>query len=259
MRSKPSIFSKNYKKRIRRRRRRIISAVVIGILIVGVGVTFFIKRMENNSNKPQDEIVQNEPPKDNVGLDQETVAPNQKEEEKSITTKDFTLESGNKVTITYKDEAGVKKVQMVDGGLSVNTNTSPSQKLVFLCDTDTKDMYIVDDKEQLKKVTNPQYKESGSSNVYLKSIVMNNDKDYKWVEDGAFIDDSHIAYSSALPWFNKENNLYIWIYDIQNQTHRCYYNITGKEIQFKEITDKGLKISLDGKEIIIDAKGNIVK
>lgn len=264
---KPSIFSKNYRKRVRRRKIRIVTIIVAVVLVAGIGIATVVSGdklsawtesflssvkshkvvADENSEQGEEDIAAEVPV--------ETPEPEEKDETLKY---DVELESGKKVGFTYKEEGTSRKIQVVQGGLQLKCVISPSQDTLLILDEESQDIYLLDKDNNLNKITNPQYV-STDKQVFTKEAVLNGNSGYKWVSDAAFIDDTHVAYASGLPWINQTNSLYLWIYDVSNKSHKGYYNVKGQKLVFGEIAENGLKVSVDDKETTINAQGTIVK
>lgn len=264
MSRKPSIFSKNYQKRIRRRKRRYITLIVVVIVIFALGITFFykgdslqgIKEFFNkeNSQVEGNEGTGNAPESPNE--DGTTVTPEKEEKESSIENYEVTLESGEKIKVTYKISDEGKKIQIVDSGLNIKSYVSPSQKKLLILNEEKQDIFILNEDRKLLKITNPKYV-STENQTFTKESVLSFNPSYKWISGASFIDDNHVAYASALPWINEGEDLYLWIVDLSTGIHKGYYNIKGKNFVFKEAVENGLTIQVDGKDMIVNGSGSV--
>ncbi|WP_346936880.1 hypothetical protein [Clostridium sp.] len=263
MRKKPSMFSKDYRRQLKLRRIKYMVIFLIIIMVIGIaglvltnkeGIVaikkIFVKEsIENNNHKSEEN--ENKTEENSEG---ESVV----EEKPTQTSSNIELKSGKKVIINYEEKDGVKKINTIDSDSQVKCSLSPSQEIILILDNEAQDMYILNRKEELTNITNEQYV-STTNEVFRKENVLSYNPSYKWVESAQFIDNTHIAYSSSLPWINDNDNRYLWIYNMENNTHKGYYNIKGKSFEVGQITDKGLTISLDNKEIIVDKDGKIVQ
>lgn len=269
MSRKPSIFSKNYQKKIRRRRMRYMTLIIAAILICGVSIAVLFNRgdfqslkgilMKNTSNAEADEV--DDPNSENNNQGEE---PGAEENEKDVIVEnpaesyEAVLDSGKKVKITYKVMDNHRKIQVVDSDLNVKSYISPSQNSVLMLDEEVQDIFILNEENKLTKITNPQYV-STDKQVFSKESVLSYTPNYRWIDGASFIDDTHVAYSSALPWINEGENLYLWIVDLGTGIHQGYYNVKGREFIFKETTESGLNIEVDGKNITINNQGIVVQ
>jgi len=260
---KPSMFSKDYRRQLKLRRIKYMVVFLIVVIIIGIsglvisskeGIlaikNFFVSQSPKENNN---ESINNE--NDNKeNLENENIV-----EEKPIkTSSEIVLQSGKKVTANYEEKDGVKRISTIDSEAQVKYSISPSQEMILILDEQAQDMYILNSKEELTNITNQQYV-STSNEVFKKENVLSYNPSYKWVESAQFIDNTHVAYSSSLPWLNNSDDRYLWIFNMENNKHQGYYNVKGKTFQVGQITEKGLTIFLDGKEIIVDKDGKIVQ
>lgn len=263
---KPSMFSKDYRRQLKLRRIKYIVIFLVVVIIIGVGglvITnknsilaikkFFIIENRKEDNKTDINSEKNED-KNKENLENE----NQIEEKPIQTSSEIALESGKKVTINYEEKEGIKRINTIDSESQIKYSISPSQEMILILDEEAQDMYILNNKGELKNITNPQYV-STDNEVFKKENVLKHNPSYKWVESAQFIDDTHIAYSSSLPWINSSDDRYLWIFNMETNSHNGYYNIKGKTFKVGQITEKGLTISLDNKEIVVNKDGKIVQ
>lgn len=263
MRKKPSMFSKDYRRQLKLRRIKYIIIFLVTIVVIGVtglvvtnkeGIVaiknFFIKESIVDNNHESEE---------NKNKTEESSEGESVPEEKSTKTySDIVLKSGKKVTINYEEKDQVKKINTIDSDSQVKCSISPSQEMILILDKEAQDMYILNSKEKLINITNEQYV-STTNEVFKKENVLKYNPSYKWVESAQFIDNTHVAYSSSLPWINNSDDRYLWVYNMENNTHNGYYNVKGKTFEVGQITDKGLTLSIDDKEIVVDKDGKIVE
>lgn len=263
MRKKPSMFSKDYRRQLKLRRIKYIIIFLVIIVVVGItglvvtnkeGIVaiknFFIKESIVDNNHESEEN-KNKTEESSEG---ESVP----EEKPTKTYSDIVLKSGKKVTINYEEKDQVKKINTIDSDSQVKCSISPSQEMILILDKEAQDMYILNSKEKLINITNEQYV-STTNEVFKKENVLKYNPSYKWIESAQFIDNTHVAYSSSLPWINNSDDRYLWVYNMENNTHNGYYHVKGKTFEVGQITDKGLTLSIDDKEIVVDKDGKIVE
>lgn len=263
---KPSMFSKDYRRQLKLRRMKYIAifvVLVIAISILGIFITNnegIVAIRKNIFEKDKYEEDVNNQVEDNSNLEtgSESEIINESKEESTYSTSEVVLLSGKKVTVEYEVSKGNQKINTVEGDSEVQCSLSPSQEQVLILDKVSQDMYLLNNKGELANITNPKYV-STNNEVFKKEDVLGYNPSYKWVENTQFIDDTHIAYSSALPWINENEDRYLWIFNAENNTHTGYFNIKGKSFNLGQITEKGLMISLDDKEIIVNKDGKMVQ
>ncbi len=227
------------------------------ILVLGIGIWIVALRNEVFFSNKYPSANQNEQEKE---TENESGAEVIQEPEKSQDTKmefEKILESGKNIKVIYEEQNGIKNINEIICDEKVNYKLSPSKENILLVDESSKDIYLMDLNSNLNKITNSAYIATDKT-AYKKEDVLKRNKEYIWIEEAAFIDENHIAYSSALPWINNSGTKYLWIYDNNTGNHKGYYKIKGDEFKFEDITSKGLGILLDGKKIYIDNSGKII-
>ena len=267
MRRKPSMFSKNYRKELKQRRikRMVLLAtviVVIGIAIISynkgdVLVKNYFSRDGKNSPLNEEAEGKTDELSENITGEGEKGPIEESNEENSEITFEAKLNSGKSVVVELKDQENKKIISNIICPESVTGVISKTSEKGLIIDEGTQDIYIVDTSEQLISITNPQYIAT-SNEIFTKESVLQYNPSYKWVERAAFIDDTYVAYSSQLPWINEGGDRYLWIVNINDKTHRGYYNIKGKDFRFGEATSEGINIEIDGKSLVVNSQGKVV-
>ena len=260
MSRKPSMFSKNYRKELKQRKiRRIVLAVGVILVIGGTVISFdkgksIVKNFvaKNSKGNIIDKAEKEE-------IDQSTAIENDvhENEENLNVTFEAKLTSGKTVLVEINDDNNKKVISNIQCPEAVEGIISPSLEKGLIIDGSTQDIYIVDSSQQVKNITNQQYT-STTNDVYTKESVLQYTPDYKWVEGAAFIDDSHVAYSSQLPWINEGGTRYLWIVNLDDNTHNGYYNIKGNSFTFGETKNERVSIDVDGRIIEVNSQGKIV-
>lgn len=261
---RPSMFSKNYQKQMKKRKIRNTVITVSVVLVAGIAIySFFIKNLIFNNN-----VVSNEQEKNNVEQienkkeekKEETpkVGENKKEEKKEeqLATKELAINDKNKIKMAVNPKD--KTIQTVEGNENLIYDINPSKKNLVVLDKETQQMFTVDIDGNLKDISNTQYV-STDGQVFTKESIMQGNPQYVWCSNPKFVDDNNIAYVSYLPWIASDNSLYVWLVNLDGTNHRSNYGIVGKDIVWGNlINGKGLSLTVDGNNIIINNEGNIV-
>lgn len=283
--SKPSIFSKNYDKEVKKRKKIIILLIIMPI--IGLGIFFITDfnvllnkgiSMKNGINrillnKPKDDK-KDEPNKvSSVKKESEKIVKEQPSSQKDVVAKpegaskaesaikdeqfNVTLSDGQKVSIQYSQLAGVKAIKGVTNAKEVSYNISPSKKAIVMQSMKNQDMLYVDVNKITKDITKKAY--VSSKNVtFTKKEQLKKNPTYIWSVTPKFIDEDNIAYVSGLPWL-KKTRLYVWKVNLKNNTHVQIQRTSGKKITFDKITPKGLAANIDGKVVYVTPLGKVVK
>ena len=283
--SKPSIFSKNYDKEVRKRKKVIVLLIIIPI--IGLGIFFITdfnvllnkgismknginsillnkskddKKDEENKatevKKESEKVVKEQPSSQKDGVAQ---AEGTSKAEPAIKDKQFdvTFSDGQKVSIQYSQLATVKTIKGVSNAKEVSYDISPSKKAIVVQSIKNQDMLYIDVNEITKDITKKVYVSSKNAS-FTKQEQLRKNPAYIWSVSPKFIDEDNIAYVSELPWFKKTVH-YIWKVNLKTNTHVQVQRASGKEITFDKITPEGLAASIDGNVVYVTPLGKIVK
>ncbi|MBU3110935.1 hypothetical protein [Clostridium lacusfryxellense] len=282
---KPSIFSKNYDKEVKRRKIIIITLIILPVIGLGIffstGFDAVLNKgisMKNGinsilSNKSKDNKKDEQNKAAAVKKESEKVIEKQAKTEKDDSAKaesaskavsdikdqhfDVTFSDGQKVSIEYSQLAEVKTIKGVTNDKEVSYDISPSKKAIVLQSIKNQDMLYVDVNEIKTDITKKAY--VSSKNVtFTKKEQLNKNPSYLWSVSPKFIDEDNIAYVSELPWLKKTVK-YIWKVNLKNNTHKQVQRVSGKEITFDKITPEGLAANIDGNIVYITPMGKVVK
>lgn len=265
---KPSIFSREYEKRMKKRRRNVIiisstiilviSALIIKIVCNPIDYTNIKKNMQawidsdttnvsEQTVKTKEETIDKEPVKEEV----------KKPLEESI---DIKLVSGNIAKAIYANDNNGGKVfktlNSTDSGVSYNI--SPSGKQMIVTDTNSViTLYNVDG--TTKVVSKDQYISSGGG-VFTKEATMQSNPQYLWNANPKFISEDKIIFVSNRPYFgNAVLKQYLWMTDIKTDSDKVFWESAGASIDIGEKEEKGMKITVDGNIYYMDINGNYVQ
>ena len=270
--AKPSMFSKDYDKKMKRRKRRkgffivllIILLVSIPIVVVTnkefINMEKYISKNVNKENSNDEKIIEekkdiDEEKKEEVVNNIENI-----EHVAKFTTEEEIIKISEKenlsIFVEYKDDN--KRIKDIKGNENIEYDIDEEGKNAILYNKLNQDITLVDRDLNLKNITRQEYV-STFKEVFSRENVVKNNKGYIWQKNPRFIDENNIAYLSELPWINEGNNLYVWIYNIKDNTHIRISDsrIVGKNIEVKESNKKGIKVKIDDKEYLIDSLGQI--
>lgn len=283
---KPSIFSKNYDKEIKKRKKIIILLIIMPIVGLGIFlITDFNSlldkgiSMKNGINnillnksddtKEEKQVKQEEQVKAaQVKKKQEEVAQKQASAEKTEPAKEedttknemfvATLSDGQKINIEYSKTGTEKNIVGVSNAKEISYDISPSKKAIVVQNMKNQDMLYVDVNKTTKDITKKVYV-SSKKVPFTKQEKMIKTPDYVWSITPKFIDEDNIAYVSELPWMNEKKLQYIWKVNLKNNTHVQVNRSSGKKIIFQNIESKGLAANIDGNMVYITPLGKIIK
>lgn len=281
---KPSIFSKDYDEKMRKRKRNIIIAIVIIIIIVliiifsgsinkifgknvkaglnKVKAKITVDKDKGNTNKSKEESKDKDKKSSKDSTDTKTG--NKSVENKNENTKPepaktgeyaIKLSNGEDVKLLYNIVNNQKQFTSLTPN-TINYDISPSKNNIVIVEKGTQNFILIDINGNKKDITKTQYT-SSKGTVFTKDNVIKQNSNYIWCASPKFINDDNIAYVSQLPWFNRQNQKFLWKYVISTNSYE--YNpspqggeISGTEIKYGNVTPEGL-------EVIVDGQSNIIK
>lgn len=245
---KPSIFSRDYEKLMKKRRRRIITVILSVTIICGAsyiyissgGVDFTNIRERLQAWVDSDKIAG-----DDAVLANATVVEVEpiKVTEKHITV-DIVLPDASIVKVSIlRDEAGKITFNEVKEGQSAVI--SPDKTKVLITDS-KQNMILYNSNGEQIDISKKDYK-SKSGSIFLKDSVLQKNSEFIWHKDAAFISDNKIAFVSNLPYIGSTSKQYIWVYNLDTNEYKTIWKSAGREIYIGKISEKGLEINIDGK------------
>lgn len=253
---KPSIFSKDYEKKMRRRKKRIVFTAFVSIILITFAVIYSKNAFKNfgtNKNETKSSNINKQNSKAPAKQESQTPAKQEKAEGYPIQ-----LSNGTTVNAIYETKNNDKIFKYVSPAESnVQYNISSAGKNIVLFDSKAQSIILVDINGNKQDITNPQYV-SSSGTVITKSGQLSAQPEYIWCSTPKFIDEDNIAYISQLPWIGKTTK-YVWIENIKNKTHTLVQGIEGEDVKLDKLTDKGLTVIVDGKTIYLTSNGSITE
>ena len=265
--AKPSIFSKDYQKRMRKRRTGfavlVAAVVMIGAVAFIAGKNYLSKNNQqqaNNTSTVQDKKDANS----TTSTDKTTTETKPTTETKATDTPkeegfDFKLADGTSLKAVYTVTGTVKDFQYVTPKeKNVFFDINPPGDKIVVFDSEAQSMILIDTTGKVKDITSSSYKSSNGT-LYKKENVLNAYKGYIWCSSPVFISDNKVAYISQLPYFQKDTE-YVWIVDLTTGKNTKINNAySGEKITFGELGSKGLPMNIDGSVYYITTTGSVVK
>lgn len=277
--AKPSIFSSDYDKSMRRRKRMIRSLIIVVVIVSLIGIRamvgnvnskdgngkiFGFLKTEDNANNGQqssnskkistdnDEGEKNNLIKENTTNDEAVKEQEEKviEELSKQESLEIVLPSGEKAIAFININDGVKtfhKVDLDDGLYNIN----PSKDTVVILDTNTQSLILSDINGKLKDITKKSHTSTKGTN-YTKENRLKKYPDLVWNDHPKFVNDDEIAYVSQLPYLSIKPNKFLWKYSISNDTHNIVKGkYSGKKIEIGNLSEEGLEVIIDGNKKVI--------
>ncbi|MEW9094985.1 MAG: hypothetical protein AB2417_07860 [Clostridiaceae bacterium] len=263
---KPSIFSKDYEEKMKKRRIRIIG-IFLAILFIVVGAWFYrrvdIKNILSKDKANTEKNIENNKKTlttDNTEKNKESKGNKEnKEEIKKEEGYDFKLSSGENVKVIYEIDDKDKKFKYIHPlDSKIIYDISPSGKLMTIYDSKVQRVYYMNIEGKVEDISNSRYTSTNGEFSITREEQLKVNPDYVWCASPKFIDENNIAYVSQLPWFNR-NKQYIWIVNLQNNTHRYVQNVEGNDIKLDRLNEEGLGIIVDGEKATLKPSGELIK
>lgn len=267
---KPSMFSKHYEKEKKKRRKIILIVIIIPIIGLSIFLTTDFKGLLNKGINMKNSMFVNkskDKEKNTAGTQnksEEVTKQTNSDKLKALQAKAknetfiVSLSDGQKISIQYTVKATKKAIKGIANSKDISYDISPSKKAVIIQSKKNQDFLYVDVNKVSKDITKKIY-ESSKNKPFSKKNKLEISPNYVWSITPKFINEDNIAYVSELPWMNEKATQYIWKVNIKTNTHMQIQSISGKKINFKNITSKGLETIVDGNTVYVTALGETLK
>ena len=270
---KPSIFSREYQKKVKRRRRNSIIISLIIVLVISVLTFKFVcnpidytsikKNIQAWIDSDNTNISEQTKTKEETTNQEETIykEPVKKEPQKPLEESiDIKLVSGNVAKATYIDDNNGGKVfktlNTSDNGVTFNISPSGKQLIV----TDTNSQIILYNVDGTNKIISKDEYISSSGGIFTKEATMQANPKYLWNVNPKFISEEKIIFVSNRPYFgNTTLKQYLWMTDIKTDEDKVFWESAGASIDIGEKEEKGVKITVDGNIYYMDLNGNYIR
>jgi hypothetical protein len=268
---KPSIFSREYEKKMKRRKRNAIIVFLTIVLVISALIIKIVCNPIDYKNIKQN--IQAWIDSDNTNISEQAKVEEEtanEEKNKEIVEEEsqkpleeyinITLASGNTAKAIYVDDNNGGKVfktlDTADQG--INSNISPSGKQMIVKDTNSViTLYNVDGTSKI--ISKDQYI-STSGSVFAKEAAIQSNPKYLWNENPKFISEDKVIFVTNRPYFGGANlKQYLWMTDITTGEDKVFWELAGLNIEIGDKEEKGIKITVDGKIYYIDVNGNYIQ
>lgn len=262
---KPSIFSRDYERQMKKRRRRIALISILGIFFIGflfMKIAMSSINMDTLKNKVQNWIDEDKVMPEGNATDiegennSEEETPKEPEEPESKTM-DLLVRDGVVLKAEYEEVNGVVKFKGIeDAPSNIYYTLNPDKNLVLTID-ENQDMKIFNVDAKEVNITKDSYT-APNGEAFNKTSVLQTYNGYLWNVEAKFIDNTTVAYISNVPYFGYDLNKYIWVVNLNNNSHTTLWNSKGKEIKIGDIKEKGLEVTIDGNVKYINSGGELI-
>lgn len=257
---KPSIFSRDYEKQIRKRKRVIIIISIIALLLVGmVTVKFTAKAFDFTGIKAKiQQWIDGDTSDNNIIEDVPNLEPIPEVPIETVAkTMDLKVDGSRILKMEYEDVNGVIKFKDAkDVPSGIEYDISPSKELVLITD-DKQNIKVFNTKGEENNVTKDSYI-APNGEVFKKEVVQSTYQDYLWHKNAKFVNDKKIVYKTNMPYFGYGLSQYLWIIDLENKSETTLWQSKGNDIIIGEINEKGLEVTIDGNVKYINNDNNLV-
>lgn len=249
---KPSIFSNNYDKQMKRRKRMIIMIVVAIIIILGSIISGIFKKVDSKNKSENKQKVNRKVKAKEIKKNdnKNSVSTNTKVSINNNKNYNIKLSNGVEIKLLYNIVNNEKEYIKVEPN-DIKYTISPSKRYICLVENKTQKMILFDINGNQKDITKNEYVSSRGES-FTKDNILKSNPNYIWADNPIFLNDDNIIYISQLPWFNKGDTKYVWKYTISNNNYTNNFEtigeVSGKNIQYGNLTQDGLKIKVDGVE-----------
>lgn len=262
---KPSIFSRDYERKMKKRRRRIAIISIIVFMIVGaisMKIAMSKINMETLRNKVQTWIDEDKILEGNENTEEKNNSENSKvveetPKEPEPKIMEFKVNDNLILKVEYEDINGELKFKEVkDAPNNIYYSINQSKNLILTID-EKQNMKLFNINKNEANLTQDKYI-APNGEVFNKDVVLETYKGYLWSVEAKFISDTKVAYISNVPYFGYDLNKYIWIIDLNSNVHTTLWNSKGKDIKFGDFKEKGLEVTIDGNVKYVNADGQII-
>lgn len=262
---KPSVFSRDYERKMRQRRRRIFTFLALGIVIISLvymKINISSINIDSFKNKIQAWIDEDDSQSGEI-----TVGNSSEEEQENIVEEIPKEPEVNIIEIKLSDTAILEFEYEELNGQKKFKEVKHNPSNIYYSINENKNLILTIDEKQDMKVFNIDGKESiitkdkyiaPSGEVFNKEEVLQTYNNYLWNIDARFLSDTKVAYVSNVPYFGYDLNKYIWIVDLNNNNHITLWNSKGKEMKFNDLKEKGLEVIIDGNVKYVNVNGELI-
>lgn len=270
--SKPSIFSREYERKMKRRKRNTIAILALIIVVVSaVALKFTYAPIDFSSvrqniqawiDSDTSTVLEKSAENTEQTLSEETNNESEgveeiKEPEEQYM--DISLVSGNSAKAVCIEENGqkvFKELQGADAG--VTYDISPAKTQLLVCDTDAQiTLYNIDGSSKI--ISKDKYISKNGS-VFTKEATLASQPQYLWNANPKFLSEDSIIFVTNRPYFGTAAvKQYVWISNYNNETDTVLWQIQGKEANIGDRNEKGVAVTVDGANYYIGPDGVITQ
>ena len=264
--AKPSIFSRDYERKMRRRKRNItIVSLLVIILAIVIVVKFKVSNTDFSDLRTKIQAwVDSGKPKEDDSLN-DTKTNEEKEEEKAVVetpkdlSYDFTTANGSIVKAKYHEINGTKVFEGIEAPQGITYSISPSMTTVVISDQN-QNVLLGNIDGTTKDLTKYTYTDKRGNN-YNKDEILAKYPDNIWCNSIKFIDDNTLIYFSNLPYIGSGvQDKYFWMLNTVTMQEQMLTGLIGTNVSIGNLDlINGIEVSVNGYNYYIKADGSCVQ
>lgn len=268
--AKASIFSKDYKKIMRRRKRRLriiyfltfVIVTIVSVKLINYDFSVIERRLQlwvnsdrNNTNKieeVEDTDINKEP--ENIDNNEVDLKSNEKvKEEKNNANVSVTIKDVN-MTLVLNDSGNKKVIEKIENKPENYYSSISNDKQNALIIDNLQNLYLIKNNGEVIDLTLYKYiAPDGES--FEKDKVITTYNGYLWHSNAKVLSNDRIIYVTNIPYFGYDLNQYVTIIDLNSKSHKTIWNMKGKNINLGEFNESRLEVTIDGNIRYINENG----
>ena len=233
--AKPSIFSRDYDKIMRKRKKRRNIIVLLGVLTLSVSIIIIKYDMQKISAAFKD-----------IAFSKELGLSSFRTENINLSIDDYIL---TLKVIRNNDDLEIVDIKCDKHLISTDIN----KDRVLIIDNNQK-IYLINTKKEIIDLTLDEYVTQNGERI-SRSEMLSNNSNYLWHTEGKIVNDEKIAYVTNIPGFYGELKQYIAVATVNDNTHNINEALKGNSVKLYKSDEKGLKVEIDGNIMYITSEG----
>ncbi|SCJ72032.1 Uncharacterised protein [uncultured Clostridium sp.] len=231
---KPSIFSRDYERIMRKRKRILVASISLSIISVSL-IIIFISRYN---------LRENESYLTTWTKDEEKIEKENEIETVKLYNNIKILLNGNEFKLNLSENNNKKIIDSVEKLESDKYCIDNYGEKVIILD-EYQNIFLCDIEGNVIDLTLNEYV-SPYGEVFKKDEILSTYYDYIWHSQVKFLNSNKIAYVSNLPYFGYGLSQFINVIDIYSKEHMTMWEFYGNNIVLKENLASGLEAVIDG-------------
>lgn len=232
--AKPSIFSRDYEKIMRKRKKRRNIIVLLSVLTLTISTIIIKYDMQKISATFK-----------NIAFSKELRLSNFRTENINLPIDDY--------IVTLKVVGNNDNLEIVDIKCDKDLISIDINKDRVLIIDDNQKIYLINAKKEIIDLTLDEYATQSGERV-SRSEMLNNNSNYLWHTNGKIVNDEKIAYVTNIPEFNGELQQCIAVVTVDDNTHNINESLKGDSVKLYKSDENGLKVEIDGNIMYITSE-----